>query len=272
MPELEVPGACLHYEIHGKGPLFLCISGGTGSLEIYSQLAQHLKQHFTVAIYDRRGFSRSVLVGSQDYEHRLETDADDVALLIRHLSPDKPAFVLGNSSGAIVALEALIRHSDVVDKVLVQEPPLISVLPDFRAVQEHIQRVHQIYRKNGVAPAMEQFAAMTKSGAETAALLAAFDPKVGGPYTSGNVMYWLEREFLPYPTNEIDMEALKKYTDKLMLLNCEGTHREALHYRANVVLAEKLDLDLEIMPGGHVGFAYMPEPWARRLVEIVIGS
>ena len=37
--------------------------------------------------------------GSQDYAHRLETDVNDVAALIKHLSPGETATVLGTSSG-----------------------------------------------------------------------------------------------------------------------------------------------------------------------------
>jgi hypothetical protein len=44
---------------------------------------------YTVVTYDRRGFSRSYLEGPQDYEHRLETDADDVRSLIEHLMKER---------------------------------------------------------------------------------------------------------------------------------------------------------------------------------------
>ena len=55
-----------------------------------------------------RGFSRSYLSGSPDYKHRIETDADDAARLIKYISPRKPSTVIGNSSGAIVSLKLLI--------------------------------------------------------------------------------------------------------------------------------------------------------------------
>lgn len=35
MPELEVPGATLHYQVVGEGPLLLTISGANGSFEIW---------------------------------------------------------------------------------------------------------------------------------------------------------------------------------------------------------------------------------------------
>src|SRR5499426_829548 len=103
---LEVPGARLYYETHGSGPVLLMIPGATGTADSFKRVTEHLVAHYTVVIYDRRGFSRSQLDGPQDYAHRLETDADDVRRLIEHLS-DEPATVFGSSSGGIIVLEVL---------------------------------------------------------------------------------------------------------------------------------------------------------------------
>src|SRR5262249_56215811 len=84
--------------------------------------------HYTVATYDRRGFSRSQLVGQQDYDHRLETDADDVRSLIEHLT-DEPAIVFGASTGALIALQVLAWSSSVVRMVVTLDPPVVRLLP-----------------------------------------------------------------------------------------------------------------------------------------------
>src|SRR5262245_45495651 len=109
---LEVSGARLYYEIHGSGPVMLMIPGATGTADSFRRVADHLVAHYTVVLYDRRGFSRSQLEGPQDYAHRLETDADDVRRLIEQLSHE-PATVFGTSSRGIVALEVLTRHPSV---------------------------------------------------------------------------------------------------------------------------------------------------------------
>lgn len=269
MPFFDVPGASLYYETVGEGPLLLCIAGANGSLEIWKLLADHLKECFKVAIYDRRGFSRSLLLGRQDYKYRLQTDADDAERLIRRLSPQKPVTVLGNSSGAIVALELLLRHPQAVQTLLCHEPPAIKLLPDSEAVMNSVREVYQTYRNYGVAPALEQFAEMVKAGEETNALLAAFDPRSAGPYAFGNALYWFEREFLLYPPYDFDVEAIKAQREKLVLLNANNTHKEALHHRTNMILSEKCGLPLYHMPGAHVGFAYLPAEWARKLFDVL---
>ena len=98
MSILDVPGARLYYETVGRGPVMLMVPGANGSADPFKGVAEHLAAHYTVVTYDRRGFSRSQLDGPQGYDHRLETDADDVRRLIEHVS-DEPATVFGASSG-----------------------------------------------------------------------------------------------------------------------------------------------------------------------------
>jgi pimeloyl-ACP methyl ester carboxylesterase len=112
MPTLPLPGVDLHYETTGSGPLLLCITGAQGNGSAWEPLAKELSSKYTVVSYDRRGFSASTITGPQDYSDRLATDADDAAALIVHLSQDAPATVIGNSSGAIVALNLLLKHPD----------------------------------------------------------------------------------------------------------------------------------------------------------------
>lgn len=98
MSVLDVAGARLYYETHGSGPLLVMIPGAGGAADVFRMVTEHLAPHYTVVIYDRRGFSRSRLDGPQDYDRRLETDADDVRRLVEHLG-DGPATVFGASSG-----------------------------------------------------------------------------------------------------------------------------------------------------------------------------
>ena len=265
MSSLEVPGASLYYETVGKGPLFLCISGANGSADRWRVVAGYLKEHFTVAMYDRRGFSRSYLSGSQVYEHRLATDADDARRLIEHLSHE-PATVLGNSSGAIVALELLTRHPSVVRTLIPHEPPAMMLLPESDRWFSEQQDIYDTYRKFGVAPAIQKFATLTKAGDATAGLSRAFDAR-SGPFVSSNVMYWFERELLTYPFRDFDMEVLQSHKNQLLLANGRESNTEAPQYLANTVLAERLELDLLHFPGAHLGFASHPKEFAEELCD-----
>ena len=272
MPYLAVPGADLYYETIGSGPLLVTISGANGSAEIWRPFAAQLQSNFAVCIYDRRGFSRSYLTGSQDYAHRLETDADDVGALIKHLSPNEPATVFGNSSGALVSLMVLTRHSDLVHTLIPHEPPSYPFL-DPEACQyitSGISDMYEMYRQHGPIPAFELFAKLghLDSPEEKAGLLAAFDPR-RGPFIAGNVLYWFERELRQYTKHEFDIEVLRSLKEKLVLVNGRDSHREAPHRLANVCLGEKLEMEVLDWSGMHLGFASHAEEFAEEFKELM---
>ena len=67
MASLDVSAATLYYETVGSGPVLLCIAGALGSVEPFRGLAEILKDHFTVALYDRKQTAdHSLLRDSQE--------------------------------------------------------------------------------------------------------------------------------------------------------------------------------------------------------------
>ncbi|KAK1756731.1 Alpha/Beta hydrolase protein [Echria macrotheca] len=266
MAILELSGASLYYEKKGHGPLLLLIPGANGDGDIFGPVSEHLSTHFTVVTYDRRGFSRSLLRGAQDYQNRLKTDADDAKSLIEHLA-DQPATIFGNSSGAIVALTVLSLYPSIVRAVISHEAPAIRLFPDGGAEwRSFFQHCYDTYRREGVAPAMELFASRLAEGAEAAAMRQAMDPANGG-HVPSNTMYWFERELLDYTEVELDLEELMKQSSKLVLAYGVEIRPRSL-YRPNVeVLADRLNLDVLELPGGHVGYVFYPEEFAQALAK-----
>lgn len=285
MPYLEVEGASLYYEVVGQETAtLLCISGADGSCEIWRAFAEYLKDRFTVIMWDRRysvpqpheladdveqgrGFSRSYLNGRQDYEQRLETDADDAAALIKHVSSAAPATVIGNSAGAIVALKLLVRHPRLVQTLVSYEPPLASILPDFEDLWKQHENTYDTYRRFGIPPALEKFAQVTR--ADQKVLVQMIDPR-NGPYIFSNTQYWFEREFLYYPKAPFDVEReLKPLKHKLVFVNGELSPREAYQYRANDRMAELFGVKVVLLPGEHVGHATHAAEFAEGFVNAV---
>lgn len=267
MPELSVDGASLHYELIGAGPLLLCITGASGSHDIYKPIARFLKDKFTLCIYDRRGFSQSVLIGAQDYAHRLERDADDAAALIELLSPEEPVTVLANSSGAIVSLSLLLRHEDAIRMLVCHEPPAFSFLPDAAALEAEQTRIYNVYRAGGVFPALQEFVKMIDTPeAEKPMFIRAFDAKAG-PHVSSNVQYWFEREMLVYPLTKFTSTMFQPLRYKLLLAVAEESGEETFKYRINATLARDLGQELIVLAGGHIGFATHAKQFANGMLE-----
>lgn len=264
MSLLTVPGARVSYEVEGSGPLLIPGASGTG--ESFRPLISHLTAHYQVVIYDRRGFSRSKLNGPQDYVHRLATDADDVRRLIEHMT-DQPAMVFGNSSGALVALEVLIRFPERIQIVLAHEPPIVSLLSDAGEWLAFFDGVYETSCKQGVSAAMHQFASRVLGSLDHQVLERAMREHAN-EYTLSNAGYWMEHEVRQYPRAEFDLTKLSAHAERIVLAGGRDSH-EQMTYQPNTVLARLFGCDIIDFPGGHLGFLSFPAEFATALVNVL---
>ncbi len=264
MSTLKVPGAQLSYEVSGDGPLLILIPGAKGEGEVFRQVARPLAAQYQVVTYDRRGFSRSSLDGPQDYDYRLDTDADDVRRLIEHLT-DQPATVFGNSSGAIIALEVISHSPERVQTVVAHEPPAVNLLPDAAYWRAFFDGVYETYRQSGVPKAMHQFASRTVGSVDHQVMEHAMREHTN-EYTLSNATYWMEHELRQYPRVEFDLAALEASAERIVLAGGRDS-QDQLPYQPNRVLAQKLGRDIVNLPGGHLGFVSYPTEFAKELID-----
>ena len=259
MSILDVPGARLYYETHGSGPLLLMVPGAAGQADPFKRVTAHLAAHYTVVLYDRRGFSRSQLDGPQDDAHRLATDAEDVRCLIEHVS-NEPATVFGTSSGGIVVLEVLTRHPSVVRTLVPFEPAAMRLLPDGQRWVDVFFEVYDLYRQSGMEPALKEFREQTFPELDRQLMARTMDLTNGE--IRANATYWFERELRQYPAVDLDLDRLKVHADRIM----PAAGRESRGYpcyEVNVELGRKLGRDVIELPGGHTGYGAQPAEFAR---------
>ena len=266
MPTLDVPQARLNYLTAGSGPLLILIPGANGEHGIYQGLAGQLEGEYTVLTYDRRGFSQSLLTGPQDYAQRLQTDADDVAALIKEVGQGQPATVFGSSSGAIVGLQTLISHPEAVKTLIAHEPPALKLLPDGEELIAFQAGVYQLYREAGPLAAGQKFAQQA-SLTDRAAMGGGGNR---GPFGQANMTYWFERELLVYPNTDFDLEALQRSSDKLIMgvgKQSEGSFAE----RGARAFAERLGVPVAPFASAHLGYAMQPQEFAADVRAAVSG-
>jgi pimeloyl-ACP methyl ester carboxylesterase len=266
MPNFQVPGATLFYETYGSGPVLLFIPGASGTGNVFKRVATKLAADFTAVIYDRRGYSKSYLTGEQDYANRLDQDADDAAALLKHLSKDAPAFVFGTSSGAVVSRTVLLRHPDLIEKMMIHEPPLCQALPD--GIREpymaKTKEAYEVYRSQGPIAAMEGFIDVNFTPQE-AKLMRLGAKAHADPFGVGNQLYWFERELLVYPFADLRLDELEAHKDKLVF----ATSEEASELPAGMVpqiLAERLGLRAIVLPGAHCGYLTDADDFAQAII------
>ena len=108
---VEVPGGRLYYEAEGAGHPLLLIPGGLGSLRMWDGQVPTFAERYRVIRFDPRGFGRT------------ETDAvpfsnlADAAAVLEHVGATS-SHVVGQSRGAIIALDLAIERPDLVDSLV----------------------------------------------------------------------------------------------------------------------------------------------------------
>ena len=136
---LEVNGARIYHEVRGSGPSILFIAGATGDGGHFQRVAELLSDEFTVVTYDRRANSRSPRPEGWDSTSP-EEQSDDAAGLIEALGIG-PVAIFGNSLGAVISLDLVIRHPALVRGAILHEPPMAAGMSNPEEVMGVVQQV-----------------------------------------------------------------------------------------------------------------------------------
>jgi pimeloyl-ACP methyl ester carboxylesterase len=126
MPEVEVDGVQLHYEISGAGPPLVFVHGMCGRGEVWAGQVERLSDEFTCVIYDRRGHGKSTDGG---VTHTVPLHGDDFAALVPALDLP-PVIYVGSSGGARIGVDVVLRHPEVLAGAVLSEPPIFSLNPE----------------------------------------------------------------------------------------------------------------------------------------------
>lgn len=260
---LDVPGARLHYEVQGSGPVLLMIPGGAADSGMFAAISPLMATDHTVVTYDPRGLSRSA-DGDDGRPITVEGQADDAAALLAEVGGG-PAQVFGNSGGAITGLSLVVRHPGAVRALVAHEPPLVHLLPDATEITAAGERQLEIYHRDGPMAAMIAFLrdigiipAAAPAGppdpeqqAAMAPMVAAFDVFFGRMHASIGA-------FRP------DLDALRA-SDTRIVVAGGTTSQGQMAQRAGAAFAEALGTPLVQVPGDHGGFAGEAESFAPAL-------
>lgn len=135
MPSVLINGVRLHWELTGKrGDPLVLVHGSWIDHRNWDGIVPALSRDFRVVTYDRRGHSQSERPAGQG---DVSEDVTDLGGLIDHLGL-RPAHILGNSFGAVIALRLAAEQPSFLRSLLVHEPPLIGLL-DARAREGLLQ-------------------------------------------------------------------------------------------------------------------------------------
>jgi pimeloyl-ACP methyl ester carboxylesterase len=264
-------GAELYYERRGDGPPLLLITGGGGDAGYYTAMADHLADSYTVLSYDRRGSSRSSLLGPAAPLEMSQQSSD--ALAVMAASGFLSAAVFGNSGGATIVLDLAAYHPERLAAAVAHEPPVPLILP---AAGEHLVPYEQIERVRQDAGWREAFVLFqtTIGGLAEQPLIvqALLDPGrfiPPGPQldmmrrVSGNwehMMNFEVRSFIGYYPAIEEIKA-----GGVPMAVAAGASTDEFNMLTSPYLAQLLDVPFAEFPGGHIAPQELPSMFADRL-------
>lgn len=261
---LEVPGARLHYEVRGQGPLVVLV-GAPMDARPFAPLADLLAADHTVLTTDPRGINRSP-VDDWDHDSTPEMRADDLSRLLSHIDAG-PAAMFGSSGGAVTALAFAQAAPGQVHTVVAHEPPLDELLADRERLREETEDMIATYLAGDIRRAWAKFLATANihlpeevfeaiAGSERSPQEAADEH-----FQFANMLRATTR-WLP------DIATLRSAPTRIVVgIGEESTGQ--LCDRTSRALAAALGIDPTFFPGDHIGFAEHPELSAPRLREVL---
>ncbi|ART71682.1 alpha/beta hydrolase [Mycobacterium dioxanotrophicus] len=254
---VTVPGARLHYEVRGDGPL-LVILGAPMSAAEFAPLAHALAADHTVVTTDPRGVAASV-VDDPHQDSTPDLRADDVAAIIDDIGADT-ADVFGSSGGAVTGLALVARHPGRVRTLVAHEPPLLELLPDADAQRAATDDIVATFHRDGHHAAFAQF--MITAGFDLPDDAQPGPPGEPDPNEEANAAHFFGHELRPTTRYLPDLEALRSARVVLGLGVDSG---RLLTQRTTVALAELLGASPFMFPGDHGGFLSEPGVFANAL-------
>jgi pimeloyl-ACP methyl ester carboxylesterase len=267
----------LYYEVRGEKAPLLMIAAAGGDGDYYAAVADILRDEYKIITYDRRGNARSTMNGPQNFE--ISQQSRDAVAVLR-AAGEESAFVIGNSSGAVIALDMAKTQPQAVRAVVVHEAPVPRVLPNARRWQRHFAAVYMTAFRLGSSLAALQFMLgikvpvrkLAQAQAQANRYTQARREQIGEHRISAKegTDFLVKQELLPVTNYLPDVERIKQNGVRVFMAVGEwGLERRAWYVQAAQILARQLDCELVTFPGHHGSYMDMPQEWAAALRSVL---
>jgi pimeloyl-ACP methyl ester carboxylesterase len=264
---LQVPGARLHHEVRGQGPLVVLV-GAPMDATSFAPLADLLAVDHTVLTTDPRVINRSP-VDDPDRDSTPEMRADDLSRLLTHLDAG-PAAVLGSSGGAVSALALVQAHPEQVHTVVAHEPPLDELLEDREQLRVQTEDMIATYLSGDVRGAWVKFLATANIHLPEEV----FEAMFGGdrdPQAAADERYQFAHMLRATTRWQPEIAALRDGPTRIVVGIGEESGGQLCERTSNALTAA-LGIEPTMFPGGHIAFAEDPAGFATRLRAVLHGN
>ena len=255
---VKVPGANIYYEMQGKGPILLMISGGSGDAGSYNRVISYLTGKYTIVTYDRRGYVRSK-PDDPNQALTIAEESDDIHYLLEALTR-KPVCIFGSSIGAVIALDFASRFPEQARLTIAHEPPANYLTKD-TASQNPQQNIQDILASQGAEEAMKEIA--SQAGVELSNIGTARSPD-----QLANARFFLQKEFPALAMYRFNFDELKSSMKLTKFVIGIGTSSQGngMGYLGALAISDITGIPKVAFPGGHAGMSSQPEEFAGILL------
>jgi len=160
----DVNGAAIAYREQGEGEPVVFVHGSADDLRSWGQQLPAIGASYRTIAYSRR-YARPNQDIEPDADNQTLPHVDDLVAFLQVMDAT-PAHLVGHSWGGLICLLAAIRHPKVVRRLVLQEPPVLSL---FMSTRPHpTELIRLLVRRPRTALTILSFAAKTAVPAEKA--------------------------------------------------------------------------------------------------------
>ena len=123
---VAVDGALLAFREQGEGEPVVFVHGSASDVRTWEQQVPAIAKSHRAIAYSRR-YARPNEDIRPGLDDQMSPHVDDLVAFLQEIDAT-PAHLVGHSWGAFICLLAAIRHPQVVRSLVLQEPPVLSLL------------------------------------------------------------------------------------------------------------------------------------------------
>jgi pimeloyl-ACP methyl ester carboxylesterase len=150
LSKVRVLGGEISFVERGQGEAVVLVHGGLGDYRLWDGLSNSLSGKFRVISYSRRGFYPNEKTAGPC---NVEQHSADLASLVSRLA-ERAVHVVGESYGALVATHFAIHNPEKVKTLVIDEPPILSLLSDDEEGRAELER----FEREALGPFLGLFA------------------------------------------------------------------------------------------------------------------
>ncbi|MGL5313596.1 MAG: alpha/beta hydrolase [Peptostreptococcaceae bacterium] len=276
--KVQTEGDELFYKVTGEGEPLLLIAGGGGDGDLWLPLADELSNVFKVITYDRRANARSTM----NYPNKFDISQQSRdAIAVLNAVNEPSAHILGNSSGAVIALDIATYYPQVVKSAIIHEPPIAMLHFQSAKWLRFFRSCYNCSFKIGgpsmaatkflfgiEVPTIEMLKAQFKARRYLENEPLCFDEKRISSRMSAE--YLIRQELLPITNYNTDIETILNNNCKIVI-TCGDYAITRSTWLGDVSreLSNLLSSELFVLPGHHGSFMDNPKDWARDIRYIL---